>query len=314
MKQDDLLWKAVLEDVFDDTLLFFFKERAGVFDLEKGFEFLDKELDQLFPERGTTGNMRYVDKLVKVFTKQGEEKWLLVHVEVQGYNDPGFAKRMFTYFYRILDKYDKLVTCIAIFTGDNRRYMTGEYHYEFMGVENTFKYNTYRIIDQDADELRKSDNPFALVILTALIALQKGKKLEDELVPMKIDILRALAQKAIPRKKIRGIMNFLKHYVKFEKPENNIKFEEAIIAVTGKNTANMGTEEYLLLKFQKEGMEEGLEKGLEKGLEMGREEAAQEKNVAFVKSLLSNTDFDDEKIASLVGVNVAFVKEIKTLL
>jgi len=117
MKQDDLLWKALLEDVFDDALMFIFKEKAEIFDFEKGFEFLDKELDQLFPEE--PNNTRFVDKLVKVFTKNGEEKWVLVHIEVQGYNDPEFARRMFTYFYRILDKYNRFVTSIAIFTGDN---------------------------------------------------------------------------------------------------------------------------------------------------------------------------------------------------
>jgi len=42
MKRDDSLWKAILEDVFDDFLKFFFKEDARLFDFEKGFVFLDK--------------------------------------------------------------------------------------------------------------------------------------------------------------------------------------------------------------------------------------------------------------------------------
>ena len=52
---------------------------------------------------------KFVDKLVKVFTRTGKEKWILIHIEVQGYQDRDFAKRKFTYFYRILDKYDKPV-------------------------------------------------------------------------------------------------------------------------------------------------------------------------------------------------------------
>lgn len=177
MQQDDLLWKALLEDIFDYFLLFFFKEDAAIFDIDRGFEFLDKELDQLFPEQTEYGNgLRFVDKLVKVYTNSGEEKWILVHVEVQGYNDPGFAKRMFTYFYRILDRYNKPVTCIAIFTDSNRSYVPREYHYKFVGVENIFRFNVYKIIEQNAETLAESDNPFALVILTALVALQKRKK------------------------------------------------------------------------------------------------------------------------------------------
>ena len=297
MKQDDLLWKAVLEDVFDDFLVFFFKEQANIFDFEKGFQFLDKELDQLFPaENEELSHPRFVDKLVKVFTKEGADKWFLVHVEVQGYNDPDFAKRMFTYFYRILDKYNKPVTCITIFTDNNNKYKPSEYHYNFLGVETIFRYNLYKLIEQDTDELKKSDNPFALVILTALIALQKGKLVEEEMVSLKIEIARLLFKKALPRKKIKGIMNFLKHYVHFENPENNIKFEQAI---TVKNEVNMGTEEYLLQKAKKEGLKEGLEKG------------AREKSIAFVKSLLASTDFNDEKIAAVADVPVAFVEQVK---
>jgi hypothetical protein len=44
MKRDDSLWKAILEDVFDDFLYFFFENAADLFDMEKGFVFLDKEL------------------------------------------------------------------------------------------------------------------------------------------------------------------------------------------------------------------------------------------------------------------------------
>jgi len=296
MQQDDLLWKALLEDIFDYFLLFFFKEDAHIFDIERGFEFLDKELDQLFPEQveGTNG-LRFVDKLVKVYTTEGEEKWMLVHVEVQGYNDPDFAKRMFTYFYRILDRYNKPVTCMAIFTDNNRNYVPNEYHYKFVGVENIFRYNVYKIIEQNAATLAESDNPFALVILTALVALQRGKKLEEELVPLKISIAQALFKKAIPAKKVRAIMNFLRYYVHFDKPENNSKFEEVIDIITGKKQDVMGIEEYLLQRAKKEGIEE----------------AREEKNIAFVKSLLINTNFDDEKIAVLASVTVAFVQEIK---
>jgi hypothetical protein len=141
------------------------------------------------------------------------------------------------------------------------------------------------------------------VILTALIALQKGRQGEEEMLRLKTEILRALVKKELPARQVRGIMNFLKHYIRFEKPENNAKFEQEIVTLTGKNRANMGTEEYLLQKAKKEGIEEGFEKGIEKG--------AEEKSIAFVKSLLANTDFNDEKIAAVAYVTVDFVKKIK---
>jgi hypothetical protein len=58
-----------------------------------------------------------VDKLVKVYTRDGVEKWMLLHIEVQGKNEPDFPKRMFRYYYRLLDRYDRPVAAIAILTG-----------------------------------------------------------------------------------------------------------------------------------------------------------------------------------------------------
>jgi len=117
MKRDDSLWKAVLEDVFDDFLRFFFADADQLFDFQRGFEFLDKELTQLFPPEKDEFQPRYVDKLVKVFNNRGTEAWILIHVEVQGYVDPTFAQRMYQYFARIFDKYQKPITAFAIFNG-----------------------------------------------------------------------------------------------------------------------------------------------------------------------------------------------------
>src|ERR1700679_279887 len=100
MKRNDILWKAVLEDLFDDFLRFFYPDADNLFDFNKGFEYLDKELDQLFPLDDDNYAPRYVDKLVKVFTRAGEEEWILIHIEVLSYTDEYFSRRMFQYYYR----------------------------------------------------------------------------------------------------------------------------------------------------------------------------------------------------------------------
>ncbi|MFK4997608.1 hypothetical protein ACI2OX_09010 [Bacillus sp. N9] len=35
------------------------------------------------------------DQIVKVYLKDGKEKWLLIHIEVQGDDDPDFSKECF---------------------------------------------------------------------------------------------------------------------------------------------------------------------------------------------------------------------------
>ena len=134
MKRNDLLWKATLEDLFDDFLRFFYPDANELFDLAKGFEYLDKELDQLFPPEADNYAPRYIDKLVKVFAKDGNEEWILIHIEIQSYTDKDFAKRMFQYYYRILDKYDKPITAFAIFADANRAFHPKHYERHFLGT------------------------------------------------------------------------------------------------------------------------------------------------------------------------------------
>lgn len=83
MKRDDTLWKVILENVFDDFLRFFFADADIQFDINKGFQFLDKELNQVFPAEEVE-EPKSVDKLVKAFTHNGKEQWVLLHIEVQG--------------------------------------------------------------------------------------------------------------------------------------------------------------------------------------------------------------------------------------
>lgn len=52
---------------------------------------------------------RWVDKLVSVKLKEGDERWVYVHIEVQGQSDPDLARRLFTYNYRLFDRYDRLL-------------------------------------------------------------------------------------------------------------------------------------------------------------------------------------------------------------
>ena len=100
----DTLWKALIEELVEDFLYFFFPTYMDQIDLRRGVVFLDKDLEQIMPEADT--GRRHADKLFKVWLNDGEERWFLAHVEVQGYPDADFAFRMFQYYYRILDRYN----------------------------------------------------------------------------------------------------------------------------------------------------------------------------------------------------------------
>ena len=90
-KKNDILLKAAFEESFPDLLHFYFKNADTIFDIAKGFEFLDKELNELFPELKTKGGGRVADMLVKTFLRNGKEEWILIHLEIQGEGTSTFA-------------------------------------------------------------------------------------------------------------------------------------------------------------------------------------------------------------------------------
>jgi hypothetical protein len=67
----DQLWKAILEDLFDDFLRWFYQPYLLQIDFERPFEFLDQELQKIYPE--SKSKKRFVDKLVKVWLKDGQD-------------------------------------------------------------------------------------------------------------------------------------------------------------------------------------------------------------------------------------------------
>lgn len=179
-KKDDLLWKGILEEIFDDFLRFMHPNSDEVYDLKKGIEFLDKELEQLFPPEGDEFAPKVVDKLAKVNTREGDEEWILIHVEVQGRYQKDFPKRMFTCYCRIFDKYNRHISAYAIFTDGSKMKRPDVYKTSYLGTSISYRFNTYQLALQNEDELLKSNNPFAVAILVGKAALAVNKEKDRE--------------------------------------------------------------------------------------------------------------------------------------
>ena len=147
----DEAWKKVIERFFPQLLQFFVPELYEDVDFSKGVSFLDKEMEQL-SIRSVKG-AKYVDKLVKVYLRNGSEQWILVHIEVQGYPDREFSLRMFRYFYKIFDRHGKRVVSMAILTGKERGTGEGRYELEAYGSGVEFRYLLFRLMDDDREKL-----------------------------------------------------------------------------------------------------------------------------------------------------------------
>ena len=168
----DELWKDVIEGLFAQFLAFFAPDLSQDVVWSKGYEFLDQELHQIAPESVET--TRYVDRLVKVHLNDRKERWVLVHVEVQGYRDLEFSRRMFTYFYRLWDKFGKEIVSLAVFSDAQRGYRPDRFTWSFYGCGLEYRYRTYKVVEYEDAELERSENPFGLVVLAAKKSVEVG--------------------------------------------------------------------------------------------------------------------------------------------
>ena len=111
----------------------------------KGFEFLDQELLTII--RGTKNGRILVDRLIRVYLREGSEVWVLIHIEVHGRVNPQFPERMYVYSYRIYDKYSVKVASFAILTDSNPIWKPTDFSYKLFGCEVMLKFPIVKILD-----------------------------------------------------------------------------------------------------------------------------------------------------------------------
>ena len=202
----DTHWKKVIEEYFQSFVDFFLPDLYPLVNFEIDPVFLDKELHEIIAEQ--TKGSRKGDQLVKVQLKSGKEQWLLIHIEVQSYPDKNFDLRMFSYYYRIWDRYGIDVIAMAIFTTEYQ--MPVLFEKKLFGTHLFYKYNHYYIKNQDKDELLQSDNVFGLVVLASLYALKSKKKsAQEQRLQFKKELLRLLIQKGFNRLNIEILFIFI---------------------------------------------------------------------------------------------------------
>ncbi len=168
----DTPWKEVLEIYFKDFLLFFFPEAADGIDWHAGYKFLDKELQQV--SKDSELGRRYADKLVQVYRIDGEEVWVLIHVEIQAQQDTNFAKRMYTYNYRIFDHYNRPVVSLAILADPQPAWRPNKFSWELWGCQVGIQFPMIKLLDY-ADkwpELESNNNPFATCTMAHLKTME----------------------------------------------------------------------------------------------------------------------------------------------
>jgi hypothetical protein len=127
----DSPWKEALQVFLSSCLALLFPDVHDSIDWQRGYESLDKELQQIV--RQARIGRRLADKLFKIWHKDGAEVWLLIHIEVQGKKERAFPKRMLIYAYRIYDRYRRPVISLAILCDDDPQWRPNQFTTEAGG-------------------------------------------------------------------------------------------------------------------------------------------------------------------------------------
>jgi len=258
----DSPWKEVLERFFEPCIKLFFPEAHAQIDWSRGVEFLEKEMQKIMADAAI--GRRLADKLAKVYLRNGEELWVLAHLEVQGEEQKFFERRMYIYSYRAFDRYDRAVAGFAILTDEDPRWRPNKFSYQLLGTELSLKFETVKLLDyaSDWDRLVNSDNPFAVVVMTHLKALETGKSPEQRY-RWKMELVKGLYRRGYDAEDVRQLFRFIDWLLKL--PED--------LASTFSHELTT-YEEKRKMRYVTSVERIGIKKGLQKGRQEGRQEAA----------------------------------------
>ena len=204
----DSPWKEVVEIYLPEFIAFFFPKAHNAIDWSKGFEFLDQELQQV--ARDAELGKRFVDKLVKVFLKDGQETWILLHIEIQSQYEQNFAERIYVYNYRIYDKYRRNVVSLVVLGDDSAHWRPSEFGSKLFGCEIQFTFPSVKLLDfaQDSQPLADDANPFAVVVLAHLTA-NETRKNQQARFQGKLSLTRRLYRQGFSRQDILNLYRFI---------------------------------------------------------------------------------------------------------
>ena len=255
--QDDFdnPWKTFISKYFKDFMIFFFPEIAGNIDWNQEVIFLDKEFQQI--ALNAEIGRRTADKLVQVYTLDGEETWVLIHVEVQSQYDVEFAKRIYVYNYRIFDLYDRRVASLAILADDRPNWKPDHFSYELLGCKAGIWYPTVKLLDYKNkwDELENDVNPFSTVVMAHLKTLETQKNASKRF-DSKLALIKRLYRVGYGRNEIIDLFAFIDWIMRLPKELEKSLWQEVQEIEEVRKMA-------YVTSVQRIGREEGREEGRE---------------------------------------------------
>lgn len=259
-------WKTAIDGYLPEFMAFYFPQIHADIDWSKGYESLDNELPSLVRD-AELGN-RYADKLVKVITLDGQEDIVYIHIEVQGQQDAQFNQRMYTYNYRIYDKFGQFPVSLAVLADENEDWKPTHFSQQKWGCGMEFTFPVVKLTDYEPqlETLHSSDNAFS-ILTAAHILTKKTKHQARQRYETKLKLIRLLYQKGWDKQELinfLAVIDWLMHLpeafaVQLRHEVHQLEEEDKMRYVTSFERLAMA-----------EGRQEGMQQGIQQGIQQGK--------------------------------------------
>jgi len=299
----DSPWKDILTVYFEQFLAFFFPKIMQEIDWSRGYNSLDKELRQI-TRKAETGE-RLADKLFQVWKRNGEEQWVLVHVEIQAQEKADFPCRTFVYNYRIYDLYKRPVASLAILADDNPKWRPSSYSHELWGCSTEFRFPAVKILSykKSLKSLVKSGNVFGIAVAAHLRTMET-KKDSRKRFRYKTGLTRELYRQGFGKSDIINLYRFIDWIMALPEYLEDAYHQEIITFEEEQKMRYVTTAERIgLKKGIREGIQQGIQQGVQQGILLGR----LIENILNLQQKSGRTAYSEKE---LEGKNLAELKNI----
>jgi predicted transposase/invertase (TIGR01784 family) len=291
----DRLFKELLETFFEEFITIFFPELHRVINFS-GLRFLQQEL---FTDV-TIGDKHRVDLLAEVGL-HGEEGLILIHIESQAQYQEDFAKRMFIYFSRLYQKFNRKILPIAIFSYNTPHEEPDSFQigFPFFDVMR-FNFYTLELKKRNWRDYLQNDNPAAAALMSKM-GYQRNEKVQ-----VKKEFLRMLVRLQLDPARKKLLTGFFEAYLKLNKREE----EQLKIELNQLPAEEVDKIMELTTSWHEQGRMEGEIKGRMEGEIKGRMEGEAKNKLEIAHNMLAK-GFSNDLIMELTGLTSDEIAKLK---
>ena len=275
-RQDlDSPWKEVLTRFFLHLIQLTHPELYHLIDWERGVRFLDTELQKIAPASRT--GRQTVDKLAQVYLRNGDDQWILVHVEAQARPEANFEERMYTYHVRLWLHYRRIVVSIALLADKNPNWRPYRYEQSLAGCRLRFEFHSVKLLDFDERQLLTDENPCALLLLAFRRAAETENSNELRF-QARVELMRLTLDRGYNEETTGTLLRLLEWIMSLPEVLEK-RYEELLEAVKRERQTPF------LASFERRALREGLQQGWEQGLQQGLQQGLLEGLIALLNDL-----------------------------